>query len=238
MTRTTLMSPALAAILALSGGAALAQELSILTDSSPDSVATIEALVEGFKESHPDVTFEVEVRPGGGDGDNVVKTRLATGEMADVFLYNSGSLIQNLRPDRTMVPVGDLPAMDNVLDSFKAAVTGPDGQIYGVPVEAAMGGGIFYHKPTYEELGLEIPMTWDQFMENNRTIAEQTDKAPIAQTYRDTWTSQLFVLADYYNVQLDNPDFAERFTKGEVKFAETPEAVRGFERLKETALSN
>jgi raffinose/stachyose/melibiose transport system substrate-binding protein len=55
----------------------------------------------------------------------------------------------------------------------------------------------------------------------------------VIQTYRDTWTSQLFVLADYFNVQAEVPDFAEQYTAGQAKFATTPAALRGFEHLAE-----
>ena len=36
----------------------------------------------------------MDTRPGGSDGDNLVKTRLSTGDMAEVFKYNNGSLLQ------------------------------------------------------------------------------------------------------------------------------------------------
>lgn len=226
-------STALALSLAFVGGGAWAQELTFLIDSSADSVAVTKALTEAYTKKHPDVTFAMEQRPGGSEGDNIIKTRLATGEMTDIFSYNSGSLMQALKPDRTLAPLTDLPNMDDVLDSFTRTVTGPSGEIYGVPAEAAMGGGIFYNVPIYEKLGLDIPETWDAFMANNARIAEETDAAPIAQTYRDTWTSQLFLLADYYNVQAEEPDFAERYTNNEAKYASTPAAMRGFERLQE-----
>lgn len=229
MKRTT----ALATVMTIAGGALWAQELTVLVDNSPDSVATIEALTDAYTARNPDVTFEIETRPGGGEGDNVVKTRLATGDMTDIFLYNSGSLLQALRPDLTLEPLDDLPAMTQVLDSFKQAVSGPSGAVYGVPEESAMGGGIFYHIPTYERLGLEIPTTWDAFMANNQRIADETDIAPVIQTYRDTWTSQLFVLADYYNVQHDASDFDVQYTGNAAKFATTPAALRSFERLQQ-----
>lgn len=222
---------AMAVCIAATGGNAFAEELTLLVDNSSDTVAIAEALTAAYSEMHPDVTFTVETRPGGSEGDNIVKTRLATGEMTDVFLYNSGSLLQALRPARTLEPLNDLPNMENVLESFTSTVSDDKGDIYGVPVQPAMGGGIFYHIPTYEELGLEIPKTWDAFMENNAIIAEKTDKAPIIQTYRDTWTSQLFVLADYYNVQVAEPGFAEKYTANEAKYADTPAARKGFERL-------
>ncbi len=48
-----------------------------------------------------------------------------------------------------------------------------------------------------------------------------------------TWTSQLFVLADYYNVQAAIPDFAEQYTANKIKYATTPAALAGFQHLQE-----
>ena len=62
---------------------------------------TANALVSAYTASHPNVTFNIETRPGGTEGDNLVKTRLASGEMSDIFAYNSGSLLQALHPTET-----------------------------------------------------------------------------------------------------------------------------------------
>ncbi len=207
-------SAALAAALSTLAGVAWAQEveLTYLVPSGPDSEATAEALAAAYMERNPDVSVEVEVRPGGAEGDNLIKTRLATGEMADVFFYNSGSLFQALNPTQTLEPLTNLSAMEGLLDSFKEVVTGPDGEVYGVPAhESTMGGGILYNRPIYDELGLSVPTTWEEFAANNEAIKE-AGYVPVAQTYGATWTSQLFVLADYFNVQAQNPDFAEQYT--------------------------
>lgn len=232
MTKTFYRTTAACALVALAGNAS-AQELSMLVGSNPDTVAIAEALTAAYTEQNPDVTFDIEIRPGGSEGDNIVKTRLATGEMADVFEHNSGALMQALRPKRTMVPINDLPNMENLLESYTSTVSDDEGNIYGVPWNMAVAGGVFYHRPTYEELDLEVPATWDEFMANNETIAAETEKAPIIQTYQDTWTSQIIVLADYFNVQMQNPDFAEKYTANEAKFATTPAALRSFEKLQE-----
>ena len=198
--------------------------LSFLVDNSETSVALGEGLAEAFTAENPDVTIEVEQRPGGSEGDNIVKTRLSTGDMTDVFMYNSGSLFQALNPAQTLVPVENT---DGLAEAFLESVTADD-QVYGVPFGTFMGGGILYHIPTYEELGLEVPKTWDAFMENNAAIKE-AGKVPVIQTYGDTWTSQLLVLGDFHNVAQEEPDFAEQYTAGEAKFADTPAATRGFE---------
>ncbi|RYH02565.1 extracellular solute-binding protein [Salipiger sp. IMCC34102] len=230
---TTRLISTTAMLLALGASGAAAQELTLLVDNSADTVAIAEALTAAYTEQNPDVSFSIEVRPGGSEGDNIVKTRLATGEMTDVFLYNSGSLLQALRPDRTLVPINDIANFDQILDSFTQTVSDDQQNVYGVPAQTAMGGGMLYHVPTYEELGLEVPTNWDDFMANNAAIAEQTDKAPIIQTYQDTWTSQLLVLADYYNVQAEEPGFADAYTANEAKYASTPAAMEGFGRLQE-----
>lgn len=205
--------------------------LTVLVDNSADTVAFTEALIAAFEANHPEINLELETRPGGAEGDNLTKTRLATQSMNDIFLYNSGSLLQALNPERTMLPLTDAPFMERVADSFQQAVTF-NGQVYGVPVQPAMGGGILYNRAIYEELGLSVPKTWAEFMANNEKI-KQAGKVPVIQTYRDTWTSQLIVLADYFNVQAEVPDFAEKYTAGEAKFATTPAALRGFEKLAE-----
>lgn len=218
--------------LMLAANAVQAQQsghLSFLIDSAPQSVAVADAWVAAYTKANPDVTIDVEVRPGGGEGDNIVKTRLATGAMADVFFYNSGSLFQALNPTQSLLPLTDAPFQANVQDSFKRVVSAGD-EVYGAPFAPAMGGGIFYNKPIYAELGLEIPKTWDEFMANNAKI-KAAGKVAVIQTYGESWTSQLFVLADFFNVLAVVPDFAEKFTANEAKFATTPAAVRGFEKL-------
>ena len=88
-----------------------------------------------------------------------------------------------------------------------------------------MGGGILYNTKIYEELGLSVPKSWDEFMANNDKI-KAAGKVAVIQTYGDTWTSQLFVLADYYNVQAEVPDFADKYTANKAKYATTPAALQ------------
>ena len=116
-------------------------------------------------------------------------------------------------------------------DSFVQSVSVGD-QVFGAPVGTSMGGGVLYNKKVYDELGLEIPTTWDEFMDNNEKIAA-AGKTPVIQTYATTWTSQLFVLGDFANVLAENPEWADDYTANKVKYADDPAALRGFEHLQE-----
>ncbi|MEO6014776.1 MAG: ABC transporter substrate-binding protein, partial [Devosia sp.] len=154
-------------------------------------------------------------------------TRLATGDMTDLFNYNTGSLFQAINPTQNLVDVTGEPWQANVLQSFKVTVTGTDGKLYGAPIGSAMGGGILYNIPLYKELGLSIPKTWAEFMANNEKI-KAAGKVPVIQSFGTTWTSQLFVLGDFFNVQAAVPNFAADYTAGKAKYATTPAAMAGF----------
>ena len=73
--------------------------ISFLTNNDPNNVKIAEAVVKAFEAANDDIDVKVDTRPGGGDGDNLVKTKLSTGDMAEVFEYNSGSLFQAIAPD-------------------------------------------------------------------------------------------------------------------------------------------
>ena len=142
MRKTFLKVAALASLLLASTNLAWADtNLTFLIDNNPDTVAAAEALVKAFEEKNPGITIETEQRPGGGEGDNIIKTRLSTGEMTDIFIYNSGSLFQALNPTKTLVDLSGLSAQANILDSFETVVTA-EGKVYGIPFGTAMGGGI------------------------------------------------------------------------------------------------
>lgn len=203
-------------------------KLTFLVDNGPATVKAAEALAAAYTAQNPDVTIEVEPRAGGSDGDNIVKTRLATGEMTDVFMYNTGSLFHALNPQQNMLDLTGEAYMPDLMDTFKSVVT-ENGKVYGAPFQTAMGGGVFYNKKIYAELGLSVPKSWDEFMKNNAIIKEKSKAAPVIQTFKESWTSQLFFLGDFYNVLQAVPDFPDNFTANKAKFATTPAAIKGFE---------
>ncbi len=178
------------------------------------------------------VATEIELRPGGAEGDNLVKTRLATGDMADLLMYNTGSLFQALHPDQNFLDITNEAFMANVMDSFRTCVT-YNGKQYGVPFGFIGAGGLLYNKKVYSELQLSIPKTWDEFLANCEKVKTAGKTAVIA-SYKDSWTAQLFVLADYYNVQSELPDFAADYTANKAKYADSPAALSGFQKLEDT----
>lgn len=209
-----------------------ATTLTVLIDGGPQTMGAFKALAADFTAKNPDIKVDLETRPGGSEGDNLIKTRLATGEMTDVFLYNAGSLFHALNAKKNLVDLTGEKFQANVLDVFKGVVS-EDKRVYGVPVQTAMGGGVLYNKKVYAKLNLKVPKTWAEFQKNNAAIKAAGGVAPVIQTFKDTWSSQLFVLADFHNVASTDPTFADRYTANKAKYANTPAAMKGFQRLEE-----
>ena len=134
------------------------------------------------REGQPRHHVKTETRPGGTEGDNIVKTKLSTGDMEDVFWYNSGSLLQALNPAQTLVDLTNDPAIANVDPSFFPVVT-QNGKVYGAPWGTAIGGGILYNKDVYSKLGLQVPKTWADFLANTDKI-KAAGITPVIETFK------------------------------------------------------
>ncbi|UTT63613.1 ABC transporter substrate-binding protein [Microcella humidisoli] len=243
---TTLLSPkrALALglsalVLGLAGCATTAEDapseakLTLLVGSAETELAIASALVAGFTATRPDVEITLETRPAGADGDNLVKTKLATGEMNDLLFYNAGaSANEALSVDTYMLDLSGEGLMENVNETFRQGIRTTDGSEYAVPIGGATGGGLFYNKKVYADLGLAVPTTWAEFEKNNSAILA-AGIVPVAQTYGETWTSQMLFAANFANVLSEEPDWAERFTNNEAKFADDPIARRGMDYIQQ-----
>lgn len=200
----------------------------------PDDIATATALADAFNKSNSDgITVEVDASvPDGSEGENLMKTNLATGEMPDLFWWNSGALMYALQPDTQMLNVADEPWVATLNDAYRGTVSTDNGT-YGAPTGNAMGGGILYNMDVFEAAGVEVPQTWDELLDVVDTLrAAGVD--PVIQSYGDTWTSQLITLGDFYNVLNADPDFADEITANETTWAGTP-GQASFDKLQDLA---
>ena len=207
-------------------GSGEATTISVLYSSGTSNTALFQALEAGFTAANPDIKLTLETQPGGTEGDNLNKTKLATGEMSDVFYYNSGSLFQALNPDAQLAPLTDEPWAGQLTEEMKSVVSTPTAT-YGAPLGTTFAGGVLYNKKVYESLGLKVPTSWAEFDANLKKIKADGKVDPIQQTYGDTWTSQLFVLGDFANVAAQDPNWAANYAANKAKYADQP-ALQSF----------
>ena len=193
----------------------------------------LEALSERYVQYRPDLEINVRTGPISVTRGLDMVTLLEGQEGIDLLSYHGGALAQQLDPSVFMADLTSLPSQSRVDPEFQKTVTF-DGRILGVPLGPAVGGGIFYNRELYDRLGLQVPATWQEFIANNRVIVE-AGLIPVMQTYGETWTSQLMMLADHFNVDQADPKFINRLNAGEAGYSDTPAALRSFEKIEELA---
>lgn len=193
-----------------------------------DSLEGLNAVIKSAAEKL-NIEVEVEIRPGGTEGDNVVKTRLASGDMTDLFAYNSGALMNAINPEKNMSDLSNESFTNSLDDLFKKSVT-VNGKVYGVPLSSTLAGVWLYNKAEYKKLGLTVPNTWKELIANCDKI-KAAGKTAVIGSYKDTWTAQVPVLADEHNILAESPNFPSDYTNNKAKYATTPAALRSWQKL-------
>lgn len=185
------------------------------------------AMVDAFEQKYG-IEVTLELLPD-NEAENLIRSRAATGDLGDIVDFHSGSQLTNLSPEDNLLEITGESYLDSIDEGFLNCVT-VNGKVYGTPIGPVFAGGVFYNKNIYQELGLEIPQTWDEFLDNCKKC-EEAGYTGIIGTYGDAWTSQMILLSDYYYVNTANPQFADDYTAGKATLADCPEYVRSIEKL-------
>lgn len=209
-----------------------ATEITFQTNNAETARNMWDALTAAFMKANPDITVKVNYVPGGVEGDALLKSQIASGTTPDVFVYNTGALLQAIDPVRNLVNLKSEPWIKSINTGFIPSVTGADGGVYAAPFGTAMGGGILYNKKIYAQLNLKIPLTWNEFMANNAKI-KKAGIVPVINSFKDSWTTQLLVLGDHFNVAKAIPGFEDKFTKNKIVLANNKATLAGFSYLEQ-----
>lgn len=196
--------------------------LTIVFDTTFQSA--LEPVIEAFEERYPDVTVEVDYQ--GGDIPSVTSTQLQAGTAPDIFLtYPGGSPTAGGGMNNITVGSQGLAAdladsswADDIPESRRVDVE-YDGAIYAYP-GALQGLGPIYNVTKVEELGLEIPTTWDELL---AFCGDARDKgvAAYAAGLGDA-PHFIYLSAAAGLVYSQNPDFDKDQLAGDVTFQGSP----------------
>ena len=134
-----------------------------LFSTKPENKDTIQKLVDKYNESHDDVTVKVTAPPDAG---TVLKTRMAKNDMPDIVAMGGDNNYTEVEGAGMLLDLGDQDYIKDVQEAYIDMVydvnKDKEETIYGVPF-ATNASGVIYNTEKFEELGLEVPKTWDEF---------------------------------------------------------------------------
>ena len=136
-----------------------------LFSTKPENKDTIQKLVDKYNESHDDVTVKVTAPPDAG---TVLKTRMAKNDMPDIVAMGGDNNYTEVEGAGMLLDLGDQDYIKDVQEAYIDMVydvnKDKEETIYGVPF-ATNASGVIYNTEKFEELGLEVPKTWDEFID-------------------------------------------------------------------------
>ncbi|MFB9274503.1 ABC transporter substrate-binding protein [Cohnella cellulosilytica] len=166
------------------GGDQKQVKLSFFSTASEDSlVQNYRKVLDAFMEENPNI--KVEVTFPGADYENIMKVKMASKDIPDVFQTHGwakaryGSFLEDLR---------DEPWAEFVSPSIKDVVTDEDGKLYALPI-TQQKSGINYNVDLLQEYGIAVPTTWEQFVAACETILQKSggQVTPIHIGGSDSW---------------------------------------------------
>ena len=159
-----------------------------LFSTKPENKDTIQKLVDKYNESHDDVTVKVTAPPDAG---TVLKTRMAKNDMPDIVAMGGDNNYTEVEGAGMLLDLGDQDYIKDVQEAYIDMVydvnKDKEETIYGVPF-ATNASGVIYNTEKFEELGLEVPKTWDEFIDILQKIKDAGEQ-PLLMTYKDAWTA-------------------------------------------------
>lgn len=171
---------------------------SMLFDSEQEAFAGI---IEDFEEENPDINIKVNFP--GQEYTELLRVKMGSNDMPDLFDTHGWAISRY--GDYTL-DLKDMDWTENLDPELEPIITDDDGKLHTYPMNQAKDGVIF-NENVLDEYDIEIPTTFDDFMDALYTIKEESDdevvplwiagkdKAMFAQVF-DQFASPLLTTGD------------------------------------------
>jgi raffinose/stachyose/melibiose transport system substrate-binding protein len=188
----------LIALLASSVGVGLAQDETVTIRflhkwPDPEPMEYFEWVIDEFEAENPNIEVDMEAVADEPYKDKI-RVVMASGDVPDVFFSWAGEFSWKFARAGRALPLDDYFYGTEWEDQILSGALGPymwDGTLYGIPMRVN-AKYIVYNKSHFDELGLEIPTTWDEFLTVCEALQED-GKVPIAFGNEFPWASSHWI---------------------------------------------
>jgi ABC-type glycerol-3-phosphate transport system substrate-binding protein len=133
--------------------------------------ASIQAVLDGFKEKCPDVT--VKYNPAGDNIVTVLATAVQGGNPPDLATIAQPGTIKEYAQRGEIKPIDF--AKDTITQNYSQSNVDLgtfEGKLYSFLFKGANKSTVWYNVPAFEDAGVEAPATWDEFLAAAQTIKD------------------------------------------------------------------
>jgi raffinose/stachyose/melibiose transport system substrate-binding protein len=157
----------------------------------PEAVQDFADIISDFEAANPDIRVVQNAVP---DPDTAIRTLLVKNKVPDVLTLNvSGNFAELARAcvfaDLSQMDVAGTvnPAVQDIVQDLGSCDVEGDAETNALPF-ASNASGVIYNPEIFEQYGVEVPTTWDEFIAAAETF-EDNGVTPFYCTMRDAWTA-------------------------------------------------
>lgn len=125
--------------------------------------------IESFEAEYPNIKIDLQYVPPVQQYVDKFSVLVASGQMTDMF-YTAAENKQEIIEQGLAEDISDMEVFSRI-NPDTAATYGNDGEIYSYSPDAWIGG-VFYNVDLFEEAGVSVPETWDEFTEVCRQMQD------------------------------------------------------------------
>jgi multiple sugar transport system substrate-binding protein/raffinose/stachyose/melibiose transport system substrate-binding protein len=192
----------------------------------PDPRAADEEIVKMFMEANPDIEV-VHSIVAHEDFKQAIRAYLTASTPPDVMTWFAGNRARFFIDNGQIMDISDVWASEGWNESYPKgfqALSTVDGKQYFLPT-SWYWWAVYYRVSVFEELGLEPPETWDEFLAINETLKEN-GYTPLAIGTKYRWTAAAWF--DYLNMRINGPQFHIDLMLGKESY-DDPRVAKVFE---------
>jgi len=193
-----------------------------LFSNKSESIDTYKGLIKDFEEKNPDIKIKLDAPP---EAETVLKTRLTKNDLPDIMSIGGNATYGELGRAGVLHDFTESELIGAIQPAYVDMINrlvGTEHQgVFGLPY-ATNANVVIYNKAKFEELGIDVPTTWDEFI-SALDKAKEAGEVPIYYTLKDAWTA----LPSWNSVaaNIAGEDFAEKKNAGETTFVESYDEV-------------
>lgn len=162
---------------------------------------------------------------------NVLKTKMSTGEVPDIFMVSGGIGAEKYLPDKYFADLSNESWVSRYVDYAKQGTT-IGGKVMGLMTWCVDGWGILYNPAVYEKYGLKVPTNFDEFKTVCQTLKDN-GITPVYEIGKESWHWAVWFSQIGPFAASKHEDLYGKLNRNEIKFADVPEFEQFLKDFKE-----